>query len=78
MSIEIFFSLLFLLSSYFMTTMALIHGYIPGGVKHIKEKDGKEKDIVNFGRVFGISFLVASFFSGFIFYIFIFPSYRLI
>jgi len=77
MPIEITFSIIVLLTSYFMTALALIHEYIPGGIKHIKEKDGKVRDIVNFGRVFGVSFLVASFFSGLMFYIFIFPSYRL-
>jgi hypothetical protein len=77
-SLEIIFSILVLLISYFMTSLALLHGYIPGGVKHILEKNGEEKDVVNFLRVFGISFLVASFFSGLMFYMFIFPSYRLI
>jgi hypothetical protein len=77
MPIEITFSIIILLSSYFLTALALIHEYIPGGIKHIREKDGKIRDIINFGRVFGVSFLVASLFSGLMLYVFIFPGYRL-
>jgi len=75
-SIDISFSLLFLLFSYFFSMMALIHVYIPGGVKKIKGLDQKIKEIVNLPLVFGVSFLIASLITGLMFYSFIYPAYR--
>ncbi|MFD2200611.1 hypothetical protein [Shivajiella indica] len=76
-TIEIFFSILVLLTSYFLTSLALFHGYIPGGIERIKEKNGKIRDIIHFWRIFVACFLIASLFSGLMFYVFVFPTYRL-
>lgn len=53
---EIFFSILFLLVTYFMTTLGLVQGYIPGGYKTIKEKNGKTYQVINYIRDFGYQF----------------------
>ncbi|RZS97057.1 hypothetical protein [Cecembia calidifontis] len=74
--IDILFSILFLLLSYFFSVLALIHVYIPGGIRQIKGLDQKIREVVNFPRVFGISLLIASLITGIMFYTFIYPSYR--
>lgn len=73
---EIFFSILFLLVTYFMTTLGVVQGYIPGGYKTVKEKNGKTHQIINYAKILGISFIIASVFSGMFFYFFIYPSYQ--
>lgn len=73
---EIFFSILFLLVTYFMTTLGLVQGYIPGGYKTIKEKNGKTYKVINYIRILGISLIIATIFSGIYFYFFIYPGYQ--
>jgi hypothetical protein len=73
--IEIFFSILFLLVSYFMTTLALVQGYIPGTSKIVQEKDGKVRQVLQYGKILLISFVIASIFSGLMFYYFVYPLY---
>ncbi|MCL6260567.1 hypothetical protein M3O96_15800 [Aquiflexum sp. TKW24L] len=77
MMMDIFFSLTFLLVIYFLTTLGLIQGYIPGGITYIKEKNGKTQQIIHYGRIIGISLIIASAFSGVVFYFFIYPNYQI-
>jgi hypothetical protein len=58
-----------------MTTLGLVQGYIPGGYKTIKEKDGKPYQIINYAKILGISFLIAAVFSLAFFFFFIYPNY---
>jgi hypothetical protein len=67
-----FFSLTFLLAIYFMTTLGLIQGLIPGGITY-KEKDGNTQQIIHSGRI-GISLIIASAFSGVVFYFSIYQT----
>lgn len=71
-----FFSILFLLSTYFLAVLALYQGYIPGGYSNIKGEDGKTHKIKHYGRVLGISFIIASVLTGLMFYFFVLPSYQ--
>ncbi|EKB51209.1 hypothetical protein B879_00002 [Cecembia lonarensis LW9] len=75
-SIDIFFSILFLMMSYFMTVLGLIHVYIPGGIQKIKLRNGKIRELVNLPKIFGVSFILSSFLTVVMFYFFIFPHYR--
>jgi len=73
---HIFFSIIFLLASYFLAVLALVQGYIPGGYKIIKGEDGKTRETIRYIRVLGISFIIASALSGMMFYFFIYPIYQ--
>lgn len=75
-SIDIFFSILFLMMSYFMTVVSLIHMYIPGGIQKIKLRNGKIRELVDLPKIFGVSFILSSFLTVVMFYFFIFPHYR--
>jgi hypothetical protein len=73
--IEIFFSILFLLASYFMKTLAWVQGYVPGTKRFVQQKDGKVHQVLQNGKILRISFVIASFFSGLMFYYFVYPPY---
>lgn len=73
---DIFFSLLFLLVTYFMTSVALLQVYIPGGERTFKEKDGRIEQFIEIKKIMGISFLIACCLSGIMFFYFIYPSYQ--
>lgn len=75
-SIEIFFSLAFLLLTYFMTSVALIHVYIPGAIQKIRRKDGKIAEKINFARIYGPSLVLAILFTYLMFNFFISPTYQ--
>jgi hypothetical protein len=70
------FSIVFLLVTYFLAALGLIQGFIPGGHKIIREKDGKTREIIQYGKILGISFIIASVLSGLMFYFFIYPNYQ--
>lgn len=70
---EMLFSLLFLVSAYFLTTLALVQGNFPWFMK--KELD-RPKEISSFSqhrKTLGISMLIAVFFTLIMFYFFIYP-----
>lgn len=58
-----------------MTTLALVQGYIPGTNRFVQEKDGKVRQVLQYGKILLISFVIASFFSGLMFYYFVYPLY---
>ncbi|WP_291785042.1 hypothetical protein [Cecembia sp.] len=74
--LDIIFSVIFLLLSYFFSVLGIIHGYIPGGIKKIMGKKGKIKEEINISKVFGLSFIIASLLTGFMFFNFILPTYQ--
>ncbi|EOZ98783.1 hypothetical protein A33Q_1437 [Indibacter alkaliphilus LW1] len=73
---ELIFSLLFLMTAYFLTAVGLIQGLIPGGKKNIRNEDGDLERVLSAKRVLYISFLLASFMTMLMVYFFIFPDYR--
>jgi hypothetical protein len=73
---HIFFSIIFLLASYFLAVLGLVQGYIPGGYRIIKGEDGKTRESIQYVRIIGISFIIATALSGMMFYFFIYPSYQ--
>jgi hypothetical protein len=75
---NIFFSIAFLLASYFLAVLALVQGYIPGGYQIIKGEDGQTRKSIQYIRIIGISFMIASALSGMMFYFFIYPSYQIL
>jgi hypothetical protein len=74
--IDIFFSIIFLLLSYFFSVLGLIHTYIPGGIKKIIRRHGEIKEEINFSRVYGLSFFIACLLTGIMLFNFILPSYQ--
>jgi len=74
--IEVFFSISLLLIIYFMTTLGLVQGFVPGGYRLVKEKGGQTHQEINFGKILAVSFIIASVFSGMMLYFFIFPDYK--
>ncbi|WP_373523962.1 hypothetical protein [Aquiflexum sp.] len=75
---DIFFSLLFLLVTYFMTSVALLQVYIPGGIRSFKENEGRIQRFIEYKKIMGISFVIACCLSGIMFYYFIYPVYQVI
>lgn len=73
---DIFFSFLFLLVTYFMTSVALLQVYIPGGIKSLREKEGRIQPFMDYKKIMVISFLISMCLSGVMFYYFIYPSYQ--
>lgn len=73
---DIFFSFLFLLVTYFMTSVAMLQLYVPGGIKSLKEKEGKVQPFMPYKKIMGISFVISICLSGVMFYYFIYPSYQ--
>lgn len=73
--LEIFFSLLFILVSYFMTTLAIVQGLAPGATTVIQDRSGKVQKVAQYGKIMLVSFVIAGFFSGIMFYLFIYPNY---
>lgn len=74
--IELFFSVLFLLVSYFMTTLALVQAYIPGTSKIIQEKNGRVRKVFEYGKTLFVSLAIASIVSSLMFYYFVYPLYN--
>jgi hypothetical protein len=58
-----------------MTTLALVQGYIPGTSKFVQEKDGKVRQVLQYGKILLIGFVIASIFSSLMFYYFVYPHY---
>ncbi|MCS4434522.1 hypothetical protein [Aquiflexum gelatinilyticum] len=73
---HILFSIIFLMASYFLAVLALVQGYIPGGYRIEKGDDGKTREFLQYLKILGISFIIASALSGMMFYFFIYPSYQ--
>ncbi|WP_228779998.1 hypothetical protein [Aquiflexum lacus] len=73
---DIFFSLLFLLVTYFMTSVALLQVYIPGGIKSLEEKERRLRLFLEYKKIMGISFVISCCLSGLMFYYFIYPVYQ--
>ncbi|WP_373494539.1 hypothetical protein [Aquiflexum sp.] len=75
---DIIFSFLFLLVTYFMTSLAMLQVYIPGGMKSFKENNGRIQQLIAYKKIMAISFVIACCLSGVMFYYFIYPSYQVI
>lgn len=75
---QIFTSLLILLTIYFLAVLGLVQGYIPGAKKEVAKRDGSSKEILSIKRVMLISFLFALVVTSIMVYFFIFPNYRFV
>lgn len=75
---QIFTSLLILLTIYFLAVLGLVQGYIPGAKKEVSKRDGSRKEILSIKRVMLISFLFALMVTSIMVYFFIFPNYRFV
>ncbi|TVP42932.1 MAG: hypothetical protein EA341_18970 [Mongoliibacter sp.] len=72
---EIFTSLLILLTVYFLAVLGLIQGFIPGATKQVSSIKGEDKEVLSVKRVLLISFLLSVFVTAIMLYFFIFPNY---
>ncbi|ERM84186.1 hypothetical protein P872_15495 [Rhodonellum psychrophilum GCM71 = DSM 17998] len=71
---ESFFSLLFLIGAYFLTSLALVQGYIPFTNRMELTRAKKSYPLSYLRKIMGISILIASFLALIMFYFFIYSS----
>lgn len=70
---QLIFSLLFLVSAYFLTSLALVQGYFPWIRKKELDKSNKISSFSQHRKILGISMLIAVFLTMIMFYFFIYP-----
>ncbi|GHB28411.1 hypothetical protein [Mongoliitalea lutea] len=71
---EIYFTIGFLLSIYFLTSLALSQGFFPYSKTFIQDKKGEIKPIFYYGRIMLISLLISISLTALMFYFFISPA----